>query len=919
MRRRTASFGLVCLFLAGSGYAQTTTGNIVGTVTDNTGSVLTGVKVSLKGEAIVGTQTALTNERGSYRFVVLPPGTYELNFSVAGFAELNRTGLKVLVGQTHEENASLKLPQMTEEVTVMGEAPVIDPQSTQVSTNYDRDWVRNSPMNRNSFVDLINSAPGVGSSGPTSAKTYNSTSFGSSTTENTYMMDGTDLTAPYSGEVWPLPNTDAIEEIQVLSLGAPAEYGNLQGAVFNVVTRQGSNAFHGDANFYVQHDALTSRNTSPTEDGGLPYHRTKYNDVTLQLSGPVVKDKLWFFLAYEYKTDQDSQPGTDPAFPIVDARQSGIAKLNYQISPNHKVMLAFHEDYYHLPGLVTANSPPSATTVDHGTSPAPNVTYNAILSDKTYFEARYAGFYGSDHGDPIDGSQRTARRFLDLGTGATSGGIFIWYDGAVPRTGFNAKLSHFADSFLGGSHDLKFGVQYAKGGADYTNGTNDYIYTGGAYLYGFHQDPYHNAGETKTIGTYVDDSFHLGQRLTLNLGLRYDHSRASFVPRPVLDANGNPTGQVSKAVDSLFTWNVVSPRVGFVLKLTASGKTLLKGHYGRYYRGMITSEFDPASPSIPPKFLFSGTYDAQGNPLGETVFSDNSHLKIDPQMKDPHTDQYIGSLEHQVAPNLAVSLTYIHKEGRDYAGWSDIAGQYVPVPFVDNLGTDPSGQTIIVQKLVSDPSQRVFELTNPPRLFTKYDGGTFAITKRMSNHWQLTSSLVLSKSQGRIASSIYAASSDQSSTASVFNGSFFGLNPNDFVNTEGLLIGDRPVVFKTQFLYELPAGFLMSINYAYETGRPWARRQNVSSVVNIPSTNINAEVLDGHRRLPNLNLLDLRLQKAFPLRRGARFDLFADALNLLNVDESEGILSHVGTQSTFAQPSNFVLPRRVMLGAKFEF
>ena len=142
-----------------------------------------------------------------------------------------------------------------------------------------------------------------------------SQSFGSATNENVYLIDGTDFTAPLSGAAWPWPNTDAIEEIQVLSLGAPADYGNLGGAVFNVVTRQGSNAFHGDANFYFQNQSLTGRNTTDAQDSGLPYHRDEFKDTTLQLGGPVMKDKLWFFGSFQYQKDADSQPGTDPAFP----------------------------------------------------------------------------------------------------------------------------------------------------------------------------------------------------------------------------------------------------------------------------------------------------------------------------------------------------------------------------------------------------------------------------------------------------------------------------------------------------------------------------------------------------------------------------------------------------------------------------
>jgi outer membrane receptor for ferrienterochelin and colicin len=169
--------------------------------------------------------------------------------------------------------------------------------------------VRNAPIPRYTFFDLINAAPGV--SQTSSDVQYRQTSFGSSTTDNSYQLDGTDFTAPVSGAAWPYPNTDAIEEIEVLSLGAPAEYGNLQGAVFNVVTRQGGNDVHGDLNYYYQSQGLTSRNTTDAEDKSNPYHRDRYNDVTFQLSGPIVKDKLWFFGSYQFQQDYNSPAGVD--------------------------------------------------------------------------------------------------------------------------------------------------------------------------------------------------------------------------------------------------------------------------------------------------------------------------------------------------------------------------------------------------------------------------------------------------------------------------------------------------------------------------------------------------------------------------------------------------------------------------------
>ena len=262
----------------GTAFAQRTTGTLVGTVTDETGSVLPGVTVVLRGESIMGTQDNVTNEQGFYRFPALPPGTYHLAFSLASFSTLNRAGVRISVGSTVEENVSLKLGQARgEEITVTGEGTVVDTQTNQVSTNYDKDWVRNAPVPRFSMFDLLGVAPGV-SQNSQGGTTFSV--FGSGTDENSFQIDGTNLTASATGQAWPYPNTDAIEEIEVLSLGATAEYGNVLGAVFNVVTRQGSNAFHGDANGYFQSQGLTSRNTTDDQDDGLPFHRDKYNDAT---------------------------------------------------------------------------------------------------------------------------------------------------------------------------------------------------------------------------------------------------------------------------------------------------------------------------------------------------------------------------------------------------------------------------------------------------------------------------------------------------------------------------------------------------------------------------------------------------------------------------------------------------------------
>src|SRR5687768_3249099 len=299
MRNRVLGAMALALLASPSLFAQRTTGSIVGTVRDESGGVLPSVAVSLVGPTIVGTQTTTTNEDGFYRLLNLPPGAYDLTFTLSGFRTLTNKGLRVGVGATVEENANLAVSQLAEELTITAEAPVVDTQSNEVGTNYGRDWVENAPLRRFSFLDLAAHAPGSQQVEDGSGRTM---VYGSSYDENSFQLDGVDITENFFNEYSAEPNTDAIEEVEVLSLGAPAEYGNLTGAVYNVVTRQGTNEFHGDLNFFLQTDGLTGDNSEGlvNPDGSFvnacgdgqrcPWTRDKYHDFTAQLGGPILKD-----------------------------------------------------------------------------------------------------------------------------------------------------------------------------------------------------------------------------------------------------------------------------------------------------------------------------------------------------------------------------------------------------------------------------------------------------------------------------------------------------------------------------------------------------------------------------------------------------------------------------------------------------
>jgi len=914
-------------------HAQRTTGTLVGTVKDNTGGVLPGVTVTLEGDKIVGTQTTVTNEAGFYRFAALPPGTYEVDFVMQGFAKLHRQGVRMSVGGTEEVSVVLQVSQLSEEMTVVGDVSVVDTQTNQVSTNYDKDWVRNAPVPRFSMFDLLAASPGV-SQQYQGATTMSA--FGSGTDENSFQIDGTNLTAPSTGEAWPYPNTDAIEEIEVLALGAPAEYGNVTGAVFNVVTRQGTNDFHGDANFYIQTDGLTSQNTTDAEDFGFPFHRERFHDATFQLSGPIVKDKLHFFASYQFQTDAKTPAGVDPQFFTDERNHRIFGKLNWQINPDHKLALALHNDYYDLPYTPSANAAPSTVGLNYGDNPTPNLMYTGVLSDRTVVEARFAGFWGNDHAGPIlDGEPRIKPRFYDLDTGLITGGVYYWYDDRTYQATGSVKVSHFADDFLGASHDFKFGVQYVNGGVtDAVTGYNDFIYTynytytdsygyESTYKlgYGYQYQPFSYGGTTTGLGAFVDDTVRVNDRLTLNLGLRFDRNTAGIPALDVRDELGNPTGERVPSRD-LYTWKVVSPRVGFNLKLTADGRTVLRGHYGRYYRGVVTAEYSN-SVGISPNVTRAGYWDLENGGFidPEVIAERPSNQRVDPGYKNPYTDQFVVSLERELIPNLGLSVHYINKKSRRGAAWRDLTGRFEDVTIVDDVGPDATGRSVVVKRLLTDPADSFFELSNNDAVKTDTHAFTTQLTKRMADGWQLVAAYTYQNSKGLLPSSGRGLLESQRATARF---SDFGQNPNDFVNAYGKLLGDRPHTLKAQLVVELPAGFLVGANYTLQSGRAWARQVRVGEPdfpdLGFPSAPvINIEERDGSRRVPTQSILDLRVQKSFHLAKEVKLVFFADALNLFNTGKNQGILSRNSQSDTYAITSDFLLPRRVMLGAKLTF
>jgi hypothetical protein len=914
-------------------HAQRTTGDLLGVVRDSSGAVLPGVTVSVTGPNIPRAQTTITSENGSYRIANLPPGTYALTFELSGFRTSVLEGLRVNVGATLEQNVGLEIGQMAESVTVTGETPVVDTTSNEVGTTFDRDWVSNAPSRRFGFYDLVAMAPG---SVKGSDESRRSMSFGGSFDENAFQLDGVNVTDNFFSEGFSEPNPDAIDEVEVLSLGAPAEYGNLMGAVYNIVTKQGTNQFHGDASYFFQSNGLTSNNTTDVKfpndkfadacaddpAARCPWTRGDYWETTAQLGGPILKDRLWFFGSYGHQKDKFTRVGVNSKLQgsAIDTKKDRVlVKGTWQITPGQRLVGNFHRDKSPSDTGYSFNETPSTAWTRTQTAPTPGVAYTATISNRTLLDVRYSGFYGSVTGYPSDPNQPlTQARIYNGATSTISGGNYYWYFYDANRTTATAKLSHHADQFLGAQQDFHFGVQYNQAGVSGVYGYNDFIYTyldnGKQYGYGNVRQPFSYAAQIRNIGAFIDDSIRLGDRVTLNLGLRGDYSKAFSPPQQELDDNAKPTGKTFPRAD-FFKWNSISPRLGVNWKVTSDGKTIVKSHWGRYHPQITTGEFaNVIGPNIKP--YFQGTYNfATGQVEDLFLTSSSENLSVSSSYNSPRTDQFIVGFERELASTVGLQVNYVRKWGRDFAAWRDTVGTYVQVPIVDNSGEGATGRSVDILRLTSSPGARKFELGNSDKVFTNIHAVTANLTKRMTR-WYANAAVTYLRAEGAVGGSARGTSVSQRSGLEFQP---FGRNPNDFVNVAGRLNGDVGLQYKLQTVVKLPLGLQGSLTLDSHLNAHRLRTRTIQTSIAGQSSTILLQPRGELGRLPKITIIDARLQKEFPLGRGARLSAVVDALNLNNENAPQGVVSANVTSSSYQFPNGFVAPRRFMLSGKFSF
>jgi hypothetical protein len=573
---------------------------------------------------------------------------------------------------------------------------------------------------------------------------------------------------------------------------------------------------------------------------------------------------------------------------------------------------SLHYERWVNPERPTLTTPFEATTRTRGTVPA--VTFAHLtdtLTPNTVWELRVGRFAYSQENPPSTGDLTTPSRFDRL-TGFTTGAPSSFGALDITRTSGKASLDHFRPALLGADHQWKFGAQIERGEHHVTmiipTGVRFEDF-GGRPLQAISSAPSNSGGQVLTASAFVSDAITIRNRLTMNIGLRFDHSRAISQDLRALDSQGRETDEIIDGLGPLYRWNLWSPRLGVTAKLTADGRTILRGSFGRFNAGVLTGEFAGFHPAV--TAIRTDAFDPStgGYTRQVSVIDPKSNLQLDTRIRAPHTNELSVGVDREMGSGLSVAVAYVGKRGADFIGWTDIGGQYRK-----ETATLTDGRTVPVFALVNSTSDRRFLLTNPDGYSLTYDGMVAAFEKRRSHGWQAFGSYTLSRSSGMLVSSGTSAAGAQVSTVAPPQPPTFGRDPNDLTNARGRLANDRPHMVRLMGSLDVArTGLVVALSLQHFSGKPWA------ATAQIPLPQGTQRILlepRGTRRLSSQSLLDVRVARTFGVGKIGRVELLVDVLNLLNDTAEEGLATDNFFSPSFGQPTILVDPRRAMLGVR---
>jgi hypothetical protein len=982
MRLRVMGWVVMALLVGASASAQQGTTELRGRVADPQGGVLPGVTVVVRNQGTGMFRETTSGPDGTFIASSLVPGTYSVSAELQGFKKFERKDLRLEVGKTSSIEVTMAVGSLEETITVTTESPLVDVTSKEIGGNITSETLVKLPSVNGNFVGFVGLLPGIVPSISTESFGSDSISVnGQDPRNNNYMLDGgnnnDDVIGQRAGTQARTP-IEAIQEFQVITGQYDAQYGRTSGAVINAVTKAGTNELRGSGFGFFQDGSLATKDFFAKEKG-LDKADTQYQRWGGTVGGPLVRDKIHFFGSLErFSIDRPNtinitaRPDLDGIQLTRDRVWNTIVRGDHQINNNTTYSVRWLREQSPQANQIIGAVTPAAAREESDVDQTLSTNLNRVLSNTKVSTLRitwtrenvtFANHCFNTNGrdmskcpvtlafqDYTDQQDNTAQARINDGIQAEE--TLGWF---LPGKR--------------GDHDIKFGVQYEYSNADNTNQGN----MNGTFSFGRSNAAFNSAApstypdrfsirvggasnfseKAHYVSGFAQDKWRWNNRVTLNLGARYD---VELIPIPETD---------DPLVDKYpRDRNNIAPRLGVTYDLDG-GKSVVRAGYGRFfdkthfevigglYTGTpFTSSFvatfpvsaadnGPRNGQLPnDPFLVNGpvinTAELNLRYPGGQLLRNTGATWDNPDRRTPYTDEVTVGFERQLKPDLAASADYVHSQGRDMLMILNLNPQIRSNPVVASSTLQRVGSSTLSTALAELQSKydgfvpfsaNVNQFVNTGRL--DYDALMLQMKKRFSHNYSTQVSYTFGRSHGNTSGNGAPGSNFQ-----VRDDLHLELNegPTDFDVRHNFTLSGTALIPRT-------GGLNLSWVARALSGRPFTLTNgNVDPDLN----GISAEPLAAGKysgsgadaytvedftsqrngaRGPGFLEVDMRFGYGFRLGGRRRLEVSADVFNLTN---HTNFANPTGNQAS----SQFLLltayntsytPIKAQVGARFEF
>jgi hypothetical protein len=925
------------MFVSTSALAQDA--SVIGNVSDETKAVLPGVAISATNLATGGQSTAISDERGEYRLLKLPPGRYKVQAELAGFSTVVVASVELLVGQNATMPFIMKLASVTETLTVTGESPLVDTSSSQVAGNVDRRQMEELPLQGRNWMELSKLVKGI------TANDVTNTPGVSADDMFQLNLDGQQITQKIAGSGFGQPrfSREAIAEFQIITNMFDITQGRSAGIEVQAITKSGTNLNSGSFYGYFRNDSLNA--PDPVANKVLPYSNQQLGGT---FGGPIIKDKLHFFASYEYErepgtvfSNPSTLPGQSFTIPYKNGQNSFLARVDDQLTNNSRLTIRGSRWNWSNPFVLGVNAHPSNASVQ--TKSATNIlsTWSHVGGANKVHEIKI-GYNNFDWTNAPEPSMVGTPEY-DF-PGLTIGAPYNYPQ--HPRQ--NNFESRYDLNWHKDKHDLKIGAEYI-----YVLHTGDWnIQTIGRYTMSsvpsnlgslipasaaldptqwnlaglssvtqrFDQNYSANGWNNiidsprPTYAIWFGDNWRASNQLTINYGVRWDAdpntaSAINVKTNSILINQGLSAADLQYGAGTndygyktgIHDWKDIAPRVGFTYNVGGRNDFVIRGGSGLYFASPVSNvTFSPGvySNLITATFPNDGRANFISNPTngvpasaflnGTAPLPAQSPRVILTDFRNPYTWQSSIGFQKQINAVTGIEADLTHYN------------EYRDTRSIDaNLFYNPAtGYNALVSAGRPNPAYgQVLAFTSDGHKDqTQISTG---ITRRLQNRFQAGVTYTLMLAMHDDGTLGYTSPSEN--------------NPFDYLNGEYATSTDfQRNTVRAWTLYQLPWGISTSVSYFYGSGNRFAATISASPYGKTSSNRLNlgatggpaatitipaavADRFDGPSVITSgmviprdaleglpLSKVDLRLTKDIRLAGKVKAQLIGEVFNLFN-------------------------------------